>query len=291
MERAGDFFVAADQRIDFAESREPGEVLTKGGQHVLLLRLRPLFVVVVGIDRAPALAVLAGRGFGDAVRKVGNQIEPRDAFLLQNLEGVTVEYLEHGDQHFRSGEFLLAGAFDMPLSAGEHPLESERDPRLGMGLHLDGGNLFVQETVQLLLQPLDVAADTAKNLDGLFVEHQGIKQVFEGDVFVAQAVGFGEGHRETDLKIFRDPQGAAHGCPPPRRVFLRRCAGDGRFFAARGYRAERLAEWLTEKRLTRSAAWRYLRGITRPLIGRVAILAFGIVGTLFFSRHVIPSPS
>src|SRR5207249_539070 len=76
------------------------------------------------------------RRLGDAVRNVVDDVEARDALLLEEIHRVRVLLAENGDQDVRSGDLLLARGLDVQDGALDHALEAQR--RLGVDLAVGG---------------------------------------------------------------------------------------------------------------------------------------------------------
>ena len=93
------------------------------------LRFAAAFAVVLRLRR---LVLLLLRRLGDAVRDVVDDVEARDAALVQEIDGVRFLFAEHGDQHVGAGDFLLARRLDVQDRALDHALEALRGLRVGV---------------------------------------------------------------------------------------------------------------------------------------------------------------
>ncbi|MNX88272.1 hypothetical protein D3C86_1202350 [compost metagenome] len=119
LDRAVDFVVTADQRVDLAVFRLFIEVDAIGLQRILLfLGGRSLFLRIAAarlvftfglISTARRARLRRARTLADAVGDVIDRIVTGHLLLLQEIGGVAFALGENGDEHVRAGHFLAAG--------------------------------------------------------------------------------------------------------------------------------------------------------------------------------------
>src|SRR5216684_6585239 len=123
MNRALDFILAPDQRIDLALRSALGQVYRvaleracrrKFRRALLVLVALAFFVIVLvlalglALIGAAHLPIVVRTDLGNAVRDEVNHVEAGDAFLLQEVERVRLGLLEHRDEHRRTVYLLAA---------------------------------------------------------------------------------------------------------------------------------------------------------------------------------------
>ncbi len=108
--------------------------------------------VVLDAARARHDRTTAGLDLRDAVRDVVDDVEPRHALLLEQVDRVRVALAEHRRDHVAGRHLLAAGGLDVHRRALEHALERER--LIGSGLLALGKlvDLLVEEALEIAAQ-------------------------------------------------------------------------------------------------------------------------------------------
>ena len=194
-----DLEVAPDQRVDLAFFGGGVEVVS------VLLQRRGFFVALaaffVALVVAGAVVFLFGGVitvaiFADAVGDEVDHIQPRNALLVQVVQGVRVFFAKNGHQHIGAGDFFLAitRALHMHDGALNHALKAQR----GLGVDLfgagQGGVVFFDEIAQPRAQVVDMGRAGLEHLGGRRVIQQRQQQVLGRDEFVALLPGLDKGH-------------------------------------------------------------------------------------------------
>jgi hypothetical protein len=224
--------VAADQRIDLAGERERVQV-----HRVVVERAVAGLRLGFGLGVLLALSLVRLGRLGDAVRDVVDDVEARDALLLQVVDRVRVLLAEDRDQHVGARHLLLAGGLDVQDRALDHALESER--RLGVDLPVlgDAGRLLGDMLRELLAQVVHVGAAGAQHLGGRRIVEQREQEVLHGDELVALLPRLHEGHVQADFELLSNhvtfppsrtaaDAGACANTPPPAAPWSRRRPSD-----------------------------------------------------------------
>ena len=83
------------------------------------------------------------------MRDVIDDVEPRDALLLEQVDRVRVALAEHRGDHVPRGHLLATGGLDVHRGTLEHALERER--LIGPGVFAVGQrfDLLVEEALEL----------------------------------------------------------------------------------------------------------------------------------------------
>src|SRR6185295_8533666 len=204
LERALDLALAADQRVDRALLRELGQLLAVGPERIAG-GLAAALVLLVPLALARRLAGRAARAGGgearDAVREEADDVEAGDPLAVEELDGEGVGLGEEGDEDVRAADLVAPGARRLDARPRERPLDAEAEPRLALLVVLEPVDLVDQVEGELALQGFDVRAGVPEHVRGRPVERQGVEQVLDADVFMAQTRRFGEGDVESDLKL------------------------------------------------------------------------------------------
>ena len=190
---------AADQRIDLAVARALREIDAEALERV---RDRSVFgAVVLDAGRAALDRRAARIDLRHAVRDVVDDVEPRDALLLEQVHRVRVALAEHRRDHVAGRHLLAAGGLDVHRRALEHALERER--LIGAGLLALGQlvDLLVEEALEIAAQLLDVAAALGDDIGAARIIEDRQQQVLERQVLVAAAAHVVDGALESGLQL------------------------------------------------------------------------------------------
>ena len=118
----------------------------------------------------------------DAVRDVLEDVEPADALLLEQVDGVRVALPRDGDQHVAGVELRAARPLHVPGRALQDPLEGGR--LLGILRGAEGFQRAVQVLLELALEQLEIGAAREQHLGGHLVTRHRVQEVLERDVLV-----------------------------------------------------------------------------------------------------------
>jgi hypothetical protein len=203
VERALELLLAADQRIDGAAPGELREVLREGGERVVAARRVLRLLVVLGVAAVRRHRRARDGEPGDAVRQIAHHVEPRDPLGLQHVDGVGLGLVVHGHQEVRSLDLVAAGRLGAHRGARERALRAQGEARLQLLVLVDLDAL--QRLGEILLQPVlelpQVGAGIAQDFGGLFIEGEGVQDVLQTGVLVAEAPRLVHRHRQGDLEI------------------------------------------------------------------------------------------
>ena len=176
------------------------------------LRLAAVVTVVLGVRR---LVLLLLRRFRDAVRNVVDNVETRNPALIQEIDGVRFLLAEHGDEHVRTGHFLLARRLDVQDGALDHALETLRRLRVRIGMSSEPGRVLIDEIGENAAQLVEIDAARFQHFGRRRVVQHREQQVLDGDELVLLLSRFDKSHVEGDFQ-FLGNHGASSdfGAPP-----------------------------------------------------------------------------
>ncbi len=198
LDDALELVLAADQRIDLAGLGERDQVDRVGVERAL--RLAAVLVVALRF----LLFLLLLRRLGDAVRDVVDDVQARDAALVQEIDGVRFLLAEDRDQHVGAGDFLLARGLDVQDRALDDALEALRGLRVGVRMRRQARRVLLDEVGQDAAQLVQVHAAGLQDLGrGRVVQHRE-QQVLDGDELVLLLPGLDKGHVEGDFQFLRN---------------------------------------------------------------------------------------
>ena len=194
-----EFALAPDQRIDFSRDCERIQIervsLERTAGRLLLLGLR--FAIA-----------LAGRGlrhFADAVRNEIHDVQPRHAFLMQEINCVRIFFTENRDQHVGAGDFFLAGRLHVQNRALDHALEAERGLRVGV-FGRQNRRVLGDELREQLAQVVDFRRAGFEHFGCRRIVEQREQQVLDGDEFMPLLTRLHERHVQADFEFLGDHQ-------------------------------------------------------------------------------------
>ncbi len=205
LDRALDFFFAADERVDLALRGLFIQVDAVSGQRLaaLLDHFFRLAFLLVGAVHGLALAGGRGRTLGDAVRDVVDGIETRHVLQLQEIDRMAFAFGEQRHQHVGARDFFAARGLHMNGGTLHHTLETGR----GLGVVAHGRDqvveIVVEELADRAAQLLDVDVAGAHHGDGVGVVAQGDQKMFKSRVFVAALGGGGERMMKGLFEVLR----------------------------------------------------------------------------------------
>ncbi len=212
LDHALELVLAADQRIDLAGLGQMVEVDRVGVE-----RAGGLLLAVAVFLRRFLLVRLLLRVLGDAVRDVVDDVEPRHAALVQEIDRVRFLLAEDRDQHVGAGDFLLARRLHVQDRALDDALESLR--RLGVRVRVrrQARRVLVDEVGQDAAQLLEIDAAGLEHLGGGRIVQHREQQVLDGDELVLLLPGFDKSHVEGDFQFLRNHSSFPTSSLSPRR--------------------------------------------------------------------------
>ena len=199
LDDALELLVAADQRVDLARERLRVQVLRVVVERAVG-RLGRAFLLGLRL----ALGLLRLGALGDAVRDVVDDVQARDALLLQEVHRVGVLLAEDRHQHVGAGDFLLARGLHVQDGTLDDALEAERGLRVHLAVGRDARGLLGDVLRQVLAQLVHVGAAGAQHLGGGRVVQQREQQVLDGDELVALLARLDERHVQADFEFLGD---------------------------------------------------------------------------------------
>ena len=184
---------------------------------ILPVLARWLRSIGVGVERAGGLLLAVAlflrrlllflallRRLGDAVRDVVDDVEPRHAALVQEIDGVRFLLAEDRDQHVGAGDFLLAGRLHVQDRALDDALEALRRLRIRVRVRRQARRVLVDEVGQHAAQLVEVDAAGLQHLGcRRIVEHRE-QQVLDGDELVLLLPSFDKSHVEGNFQFLRN---------------------------------------------------------------------------------------
>ena len=223
--RALEFFLAADQRIDFSVRRALGQV---DRVSIECLRRRQLalafFVAAFGfvslvIDRVLvrflAVLVVFRARLRNPVRDIIDRIEARNALLLQKENRRRFGFMKHRDQHVAARDFLPPRRLHVQRRPLQRPLHPDRVARrhfLVLGHPLD---LLVEVMRQLAPQPIQIGAAMFQYLGRRHVVEHREQQMLQAHELVTPVDGFAHRELQRHLQFAADHDVVirrSHGC-------------------------------------------------------------------------------
>jgi hypothetical protein len=206
LDDALDLVLAADQRIDLAVARHLVEVLRELVQRGTLALAALVLLGLLAGGLAAGLGWLWRIRLLDAVGDVVDDVQARDALLVQVVHGMRILLAEDRHEHVGAGDFLLAAAGGLHVHdrALDHALEAQR--RLGVDLFgaAHGGRVLADEGGQALPQVLDVGRAGAQDLGRRGVVQQREQQVLDGDELVPLLTRLDKRHVQADFQFLRN---------------------------------------------------------------------------------------
>ena len=176
MDRAFDFILAPDQRIDLALGGAFGKVYRVALERACRRKFRRAFLILVALAffvivlvlalglalvGAAHLPIVVRADLGDAVRDEVDYVEAGDAFLLQEVEGVRLGLLEHRDQHRRTVYFLAPRRLRVHCRALQRALHAGRVARRCVGAAAKALDPVIEVALQFAAQRIDIRRRTA----------------------------------------------------------------------------------------------------------------------------------
>ena len=152
-------------------------------------------MLVLVVARLVAVAAELGE-LGDAVRDVGDDVEPGDALLAEEEGRVRLGLAEHRHQHVPAVDFVLAGRLHVRGGALQHALEGQRLLRHGIAALGERLQLVIEVGDEVALQPVHVAAAAADDVGHPVVVQQREEHVLDAEKLVAAPPGFVDGEGE-----------------------------------------------------------------------------------------------
>jgi len=223
LDRAFDFAVAADQRVDPALARLFIEIDAIGLECLAAAFDRRLALFLVRSAHRARLGVAGA--LGDTVADVIERVVARHLQFLEEIRGMAFALGKDRDQHVGAGHLVAAGRLDVNYRALNHALEPGR--RLGVLARRDEDALEIVINVarDVLAQHLDVDVARANHRGSVLVVDQCQQKMLQRRQLVI-AIGR---IRERTVKCFFQTAGkCGHAVPPiPFPSYIEADAGDG----------------------------------------------------------------
>ena len=138
-----------------------------------------------------------------AVRDVVDDVEPRDALLLEQVDRVRVALAKHRRDHVAGRHLLATGGLDVHRGALEHALERERLIGTGLFAFRQLVDLLVEEALEVAAQAVDAAAALDDDIGAGRVVEDRQQQVLERQVLVAASADIVDGTLKSGLQLGR----------------------------------------------------------------------------------------
>ncbi len=198
--------LAADQRIDLAVAGHLVQVLRELVQRRALALAALVLLGLLAGRFAAGLRRLRRIRLLDAVGDVVDDVQARDALLVQVVHGVRILLAEDGHEHVGPGDFLLAAAGGLHVHdrALDHALEAQRGLRVDLFRAAHRGGVLADEGGQALPQVLDVGRAGAQHFGGRRVVQQREQQVLDGDEFMPLLTRLDKRHVQADFQFLRN---------------------------------------------------------------------------------------
>ena len=171
---------------------------------------RSVLVVVLAVRGRLLLGDPAFLGdLRDTVRDVADDVETRDALLLEEIGGVRVRLAENGDQDVAAEDLVLSRRLHVRGGALNHPLKADGLLRRGVVALRQPLQLLVEELLQRALQLGDVTAAVTHDLGDVAVMQERVQHVLDAQELVAATTRLADGEGETDLELAADAHQAS----------------------------------------------------------------------------------
>ncbi len=133
------------------------------------------------------------------MREIVEHVEPRDALLLEKIDGVRAFGLIERGENVAAVHFLLPAAFGLQQRVFEHALKRHGlFGQLGQLLRARQ-DVLVKKFFQLALELLEIAAALADHVRGCAISQQRIQQMFQRHVLMPPPDRLVHGRRERLL--------------------------------------------------------------------------------------------
>ena len=200
-DRALDFLVAPDQRVDLPLRGELHEV---DGESLKRLSRRPhraCFIGLALLGFACALARIARlTGLGDPVGEKAHHVETCDALLGKQEGRVRLGLAKERDEDVLDVDLLLARGLDVRGGSLHDPLEAQRLLQRLVHAFRETFDLVVEIALHLALQRRDVAPAVLEDVDDLNVMEKRVEDVLDRQELVTPPPRLVDGEGERLLE-------------------------------------------------------------------------------------------
>ena len=209
MNRAFEFLLATDQRIDFSLRGALGQIDCVG-----LERFRgrnfsiAVFFTATAFGFMFAFSFFGTAGvffllcdFRNAMRNKIDYIEARDVLLLEEKISRRFGLMKHRNQDIAAIDFVAARRLHMKRGTLQRALHADRIARHHSLAFRHPLDLLVKVARELLLQLFEVRARVLQDVAGGDVMQHRVQQMFQADVLVASIHGLGHGKLQGHLQL------------------------------------------------------------------------------------------
>ena len=201
LDRAFNFRVAADQRIDFSRHRLLVQVHAVIGQRVLAAAVWLLLALLLRLVAFGGLRAAAGdrtlrrpaRGLRDAMADEIDRIKTGHVLQLQEVDRVAFSFAEQGNQHVRTGNLIAAGGLHVDRGALDDPLEAGGRFRIAGPVCRKASEILVQELGQVIAQLVEIDTARLQHGCGIGIFSETKQKMFQSRIFVPAFAGEGQG--------------------------------------------------------------------------------------------------
>ena len=192
LNRALDFLVAPDQRVDLAVFGLEVEVDAVGFQRLVLLAALPFGLGLLVLGPARRAGFARPGALGDAMGDVVDRVVAGHLLLLQEVGRVAFAFGEDGDQNVGAGHLVAPGGLHVDDGTLDDALEA--GGRLGVFAVVgDEIDQFVVDIVgHSLAQRGDIDTARLHHAHRIFIIHQRQKQMLQRGIFMVTFVGAGK---------------------------------------------------------------------------------------------------
>ena len=189
LDRAFDFVLASDQRVDVAVFGLLVEMHAIGCEGLLALFDDGFTILALFVRAVHGAVVIMARHFGNAMGNVVDRVEAGHLLLLQEVDRMALTLREYSDQHVPPGDFLASGGLHMDRRALQNALETSG--RFGfLDPAGDQARQFLVDILrQVAAQMIDIDSAGPQDRKRILVFSQRQEQVLEGRIFVMAFIG------------------------------------------------------------------------------------------------------
>ena len=145
--------------------------------------------------------LLVRLALADAVRDVGDGVEPAHVLLLQEIDRIALAFGEEGDEHVGAGHLVAAGRLDVEDGALDDALEAAGRGRVRLLVDLQRFQLIVEIVAHRLAQLAGVHPAGLHHAAGVNILDKREQQMLKRRIFVPAAARLGEGIMERLFEL------------------------------------------------------------------------------------------
>jgi hypothetical protein len=143
-----------------------------------------------------------------------DDVQARDALLMQVVHGMRVLFAKNGYQHVGTGYLLLAigGGLHMHDCALDDALKAQRGLGVDFFVARHHRGVFPDEIAQVLAKIVNVCSAGPQHFGRRRVVQQGQEQMLDRDELMTLLTGLDKGHVQADFQLLSDHASSITHC-------------------------------------------------------------------------------